>query len=270
MATDRNNRLSGRRILVCRPQPKADETCAALREAGADARPLPMLAIQPRPLDGRDRSLLQELDQYQKVIAVSPSAATQLLEQLEHWWPQWPIGIEWWGPGPGTARVFEDAGLQAHCPRQGHDTEALLAEPAFDAATIADQRVLIAKGQGGRETLIEGLTERRARIDTLTLYERRPIEWSAQTVEATFRDFHPDTILALSGETLKNLLDLVQNTEAAVTRCTLVVPVERVAARAGDAGFSDVRVPRSLSPAGLVQVCAAGTKPSGVTDTRER
>lgn len=269
MATDPNSPLAGRRILVCRPQPKADQTCAALRDAGADARPLPMIEIEPREPDGRDRSRLQELDQYQAVIAVSPNSAQLLLEHLDYWWPQWPIGIEWWGPGPGTARVFEEAGLEAHCPSRGHDSEALLDEPSFHSATITGQRILIAKGEGGRDVLIETLQQRGARIDTLTLYTRRAPEWPLETVESTFRDFNPDTILALSGETLKNLLELVQNTGAKPAECTLVVPVERVAAQARDAGFSDVRVPTTLSPAGLVQTCAAGIQPSGVTDTRE-
>ncbi|TDT44321.1 uroporphyrinogen-III synthase [Halospina denitrificans] len=269
MATAPNKPLRGRRILVCRPQPKADQTCAALREAGADARPLPMIEIQPRELDGRDRSVLQDLDQYQAVIAVSPNAAQLLLEHLDQWWPQWPIGIEWWGPGPGTARVFEQAGLEAQSPSEGHDSEALLNEASFDSATITGKRILLAKGEGGREALIEGLQNRGARIDTLSLYSRRVPEWPTETVESTFRDFNPDTILALSGETLKNLLDLVQNTGAKPAECTLVVPVERVAAQARDAGFSDVRVPTTLSSAGLVQTCAAGTQPSGVTDTRE-
>ena len=255
MATDPNKALLGRRILVCRPRPKADETCAALREAGADARPLPMIEIQPRDLDGRDRSTLQELDQYHAVIAVSPNAAQILLDHLDHWWPQWPIGIEWWGPGPGTARVFEEAGLQAHCPSEGHDSEALLNENSFDSAAITGKRILIAKGEGGRETLVEGLQDRGARVDTLTLYARRTPEWPLETVETTFQDFNPDTILALSGETLKNLLDLVQNTGAKPAECTLVVPVERVAAQARNAGFSDVRVPTTLSSAGLIQTC---------------
>lgn len=259
MATALNKALAGRRILVCRPQPKADETCAALHEAGAEARPMPMLEIQPRKPDGRDRSLLQELDQYQKVIAVSPNAASLLLEQLEHWWPQWPIGIEWWGPGAGTARVFEEAGLDARAPRTGHDAQALLADPAFEHATLVHQKVLVAKGEGGREALMRGLEARAARVDTLTLYERRPADWAKETIQGTFREFNPDTIVALSGETLKNLLDLVQNTGAKPTECTLVVPVERVAAQAREAGFSDVRVPTTLSPAGLVQICADGT-----------
>ena len=269
MATDPSKPLAGRRILVCRPQPKADETCAALCEAGADARALPMIEIQPRELDGRDRSLLQDLDQYQAVIAVSPNAAQLLLEHLDQWWPQWPIGIEWWGPGTGTARVFEKAGLESRAPARGHDSEALLDETSFEADTIRGKRILLARGEGGRETLIQTLQERGARIDTLTLYARRVPEWPKETVESTFRDFNPDTILALSGETLKNLLDLVQNTGAKPAECTLVVPVERVAAQARDAGFSDVRVPETLSPAGLVQTCAAGIQPSGVTDTRE-
>ena len=249
--------LSGRRILVCRPQPRADETCAALREAGADARAMPMLRIEAREPDGRDRSLLQNIDHYQKVIAVSPSAARLLLAHLEHWWPQWPAGIEWWGPGPGTARVFADAGLDARYPEGGHDTEALLAEPAFQPAVMAGQRVLVARGEGGREALVTGLNRRAARTDILSLYQRETVEWDREAIEHGLLEFNPDTIIALSGETLNKLLELVQNNGVVTGWRMLVAPAERVAAKARGAGFDDVRTPRSLSPPGLVRACAS-------------
>ncbi|MYL73159.1 hypothetical protein GLW00_20365, partial [Halobacillus litoralis] len=106
MATSPNNPpLAGRRILVSRPEPRAEETRQALEQAGACSRALPLIAIQPRTLDGRERSLIQELDNFRKIIAVSPNAARLLLEQADDWWPQWPVGLEWWGPGEGTARV---------------------------------------------------------------------------------------------------------------------------------------------------------------------
>ena len=271
MATGPNkSALAGRRILVCRPARKAAETCSALREAGADARAMPMLSIEPRELDGRDRSLLQHLDHYQKVIAVSPSAAQLLLEQLDQWWPQWPVGIEWWGPGPGTAEVFGNAGLSGRFPTGGHDTEALLAEPAFDNENLRQQRVLVARGESGREALIEGLNARGARTAILSLYQRRAVEWDQDTVERTFREFDPDTIVALSGDTLKNLMELVHNTSEVLAHRRLVVPVARIALWARDAGFDDVQVPKNLSPIGLVDECAAGTQLSGVTDSRER
>lgn len=259
--------LNGRRILVCRPQPKADSLCHELGQAGAEARALPMIDIQPLAPDGKGRALLQDFDHFQHVIAVSPSAAQRLLQELEHWWPQWPVGIHWWGVGRGTAEVFRQAGLPGDWPQDGHDSEALLAQPAFHCESIHEQKVLLAKGEGGRELITQTLTERGARIETLTLYQRQCPHYPAATLSECFRDFDPDTLIVLSGETLKNLLQVVQNTDPDLTRRQLIVPVSRVADEAKAAGFTNVTVAGDLSSAGLISACS---RQPGDKDARER
>lgn len=249
--------LTGRRILVARPEPKATETCEALEQAGASTQALPLIAIQPRPLDGRQRSLIQDLDNFQKVIAVSPNAARLLLAHADEWWPQWPVALEWWGPGEGTARVFRDAGLPGQAPPSGHDSEALLNCDAFQPNAVAGNKVLIARGDQGRELLVNTLTERGARLEVLPLYERAAIEWPETTLQQCLSRFDPDTVLALSGETLKHLLEVGQNTDAKLRQRRLVVPAKRVAEQARAAGFRNVRVAAAMTPDGLIDACTA-------------
>ncbi len=248
--------LAGRRVLVCRPQPRADELCKALREAGAEARALPMMELVPRELDGRDRAVIQDLDLYQHVIAVSPSAAEILLERIDPWWPQWPIGVQWWGVGSGTASTLQKAGLPGDYPEAGYTSEALLAHPDLQADALGDARVLIAKGASGRPVLQDCLIERGARVDTLVLYHRRAPEYDEATLQAYFSEFNPDTVITLSGETLNNLLQVVQNTDPGLFRRRLIVPVSRVAEDAEAAGFTDTVIPGDLSPTGLIAACA--------------
>lgn len=258
MATSPNSApLAGRRILVSRSEPGATETCHELARAGARTCALPLIGIRPLTLAGRERSLIQELDNFGKIIAVSPNAARLLLEQAEAWWPQWPVGIEWWGPGEGTARVFREAGLPGQAPETGHDSEALLACAAFRAQAVAGQKILIARGGQGRELLPTTLAERGARTEVLALYEREPLHWPEATLHEALCGFDPDTVLALSGETLKHLLEVGQNTDPKLRERCLVVPVERVARQARDAGFRDVRVAPAMSPDGLIDACRA-------------
>ncbi len=252
--------LSGRRILVCRPQPRADQLCQTLIESGAQARALPMMEIQPLELDGRGRALIQDLDHFQHVIAVSPNAAQRLIDHLEQWWPQWPTGIHWWGVGKGTADAFQNAGLPANFPDQGHDSEALLARPEFSRERISEQRILLCKGQGGRELLAQTLQERGARVEHLPLYQRQRPSYDAKTIVEHFRDFDPDTLIVLSGETLKNLLQVVQNTDPGLTRRRLIVPVSRVAEEAEAAGFENIIIAGDLSPAGLLKALQSPTR----------
>ncbi|MEQ6886335.1 uroporphyrinogen-III synthase [Salicola sp. Rm-C-2C1-2] len=260
MVTNPSNApLAGRRILVSRPEPKATQTCRALEQVGARTQALPLIAIQPRTLDGRERSLIQELDNFQKVVAVSPNAAHLLMEQADEWWPQWPVGLEWWGPGEGTARVFSEAGVPGQAPAGGHNSEALLNCTAFQPEAVADQKILVARGEQGRELLLRTLTQRGARVEVLPLYARTAVEWPQAGIQDRLVSFDPDTVLALSGETLKHLLEVGQNTDTKLRQRCLVVPAERVAQQARDAGFRDVRVALAMSPDGLIDACMASS-----------
>lgn len=258
MATSPNDApLVGRRILVCRPESKAAETCQDLERAGAATHSLPLIDIQPRTLDGRERALIQELDNIGTVIAVSPNAAQLLLEAADEWWPQWPVKLDWWGPGEGTAQVFRAHGLPGQAPANGHDSEALLECPAFQPERIAGTKVLIARGDQGRELLRTTLTERGARVEVLPLYDRVPLDWPEARVREALNGFDPDTLLALSGETLKHLHKVGQNTDQKLLERCLVVPTERVAQQARDTGFHNVRVAPAMTPDGLISACTA-------------
>ncbi|MDX1589958.1 MAG: uroporphyrinogen-III synthase [Oleiphilaceae bacterium] len=249
--------LNGIRVLVCRPQPRADELCRELADFGARTRALPMMEIEPLPLTGERRSVLLDLDHYQHVICVSPTAAERLIEEMDQWWPQWPLGIQWWGVGSGTARILRQAGLDCRSPQSGHNSEALLAQPALSGESLRHSRVLIVGGEGGRGLLAETLGRRAERQDSLILYRRRCPDYCPQVLQAHFGAFDPQALITLSGETLNNLMRLVQNTPFRLHQRQLIVPVERVAAQARQAGFTDVRVPSGLT-AQAIAGCIAG------------
>src|SRR5690606_36751018 len=100
-------------------------------------RHVPLLAVAPldpaadADICQRARRLALDLDRYQRVIAVSVNAVHFGLEWLGQFWPQWPLGIDWYGIGPATAAAFEEHGLRARQPGGGMDTEALMALPEF-------------------------------------------------------------------------------------------------------------------------------------------
>lgn len=247
MATTSSSRpLSGLRVLVCRPEGQAQPLQQALEEAGAQTRALPMLEIEPLPETPEQRTLIQHLDEYSQVIVVSPNAARLFLELAETWWPQWPVGIGWFAVGGATANLLEAAGLPCHRPDKGHTSEDLLALPRLQR--VDGERCLICKGEGGRTTLSDTLRQRGARVDALNLYRRAVPEWSEQRLQQDLVTFDPQVIVALSEETLNNLIALGQNTDHTLSRRALLVPAERVAAKARDIGFSTVLVPADMTP----------------------
>lgn len=241
---------SGLRILICRPEPEASRLAGEVRSAGHIPLVLPLIERRPLQETPEQRSLIQDLDLFHHVIAVSPYAARQLLERIDPWWPQFPTGIHWYGVGKGTASVLDAAGLTPVSPARGWTSEALLETP--ELADLQHQKVLIARGDQGRELLRETLQRRGARVTVLPLYRRRCPSYPPEQLREMLCDGPPDAIIALSGETLNNLIALGENSVHNLYNALLVVPADRVAEQAREAGFRRVLVPEGLDAPALI------------------
>ena len=116
------------------------------------------------------KTMWMNVDQYQGVICVSPTAAKVLVDALDCYWPMPPIGVKWLCNGPRTASVLEAAGLTARYPSAGNTAEDVLQLPETQVAT--GDKWLIVKGEGGRVTYVDALTERGAHVIALDVYRR--------------------------------------------------------------------------------------------------
>jgi uroporphyrinogen-III synthase len=241
--------LENCRVLVCRPEPEAARLAQHLERAGAHVRVLPLLERRELPENAAQRSLIQDLDLFQHIIAVSPHAARLLLSRIDAWWPQLPTGINWYGVGAGTAAVFATAGLYSQAPQQGFSSEHLLALPELQSP--AGERVLLARGDRGRELIHATLLERGAAVSELMLYRRQRPALAAAVVKSHLASFDPDVIVVLSGETLNNLIALGENNDHNLQQRLLVVPIERVAQQARRAGFTNLCLPEHLTDEGI-------------------
>jgi len=247
--------LTGRRILVCRPEPEAGRLARAFQSAGAQVRILPLIDREPLPETPEGRTTILNLDQFTHVIAVSPYAARRLLEEIDHWWPQTPIGIRWYAVGAGTAAVLAGHGLSVRRPAHGWTSEALLQLPSL--ARPAGEPVLLARGEDGRELIRQTLESRGARVTVLPLYRRFCPEYSPEQIKLVLGEFSPEVIVALSGETLNNLIALCAKSGHNLYDRLLIVPAERVAQTARQAGFEKPCVPGSLADNDIVATVAA-------------
>ncbi|SFM01257.1 uroporphyrinogen-III synthase [Marinobacter zhejiangensis] len=246
--------LSGRRILVCRPEPEASRLTASLEAAGAEARALPLLERAALPDSPEQRTLIQSLDQFHHIIAVSPYAARLLLELLDTWWPQPPMGIHWYGVGAGTASVLSEAGLATSWPEGGVDSEALLAMPSLNQ--VDGERVLLVRGETGRELIHDTLRQRGADVSILPLYRRQCPPQAKQQLPRLLASFEPDAVVVLSGETLNNFIALGQNSDHTLNQRLMVVPALRIAEQAANQGFRNTCVPDTLTDQGIIAAVA--------------
>ncbi len=234
--------LHGLRVLNPRPAAQAGALTAALQAAGAEVLALPLLAIEPLPLDAPARACLMDLDQYQAVLFVSANAARLGLDAVADYWPQWPYQLPAFAVGAATREVLAAAALPVTAPER-EDSEGLLALSALQ--DVAGQRWLLFRGDEGRELLPETLRARGARVDVLALYRRR-LPSAAARQWAAARAGRPDVVLITSARVWQHWRDL-----------------------AGDFALSPVlvavsaRVADELRAAGATRVLCAGAARAG-------
>lgn len=231
------NDLAGLRVLITRPEGRANGLLRAIADAGGSARHVPLLAIEP--LDAqrdapqwRDSARkFQQLAQYRRVIAISVNAVHYGLQRLtaEHAGAL-PAAIGWYGIGAATAAEFARWNIVAQGGGDGATTEALLALP--DLQNVRGETILILRGVGGRETLAAALRARGATVDYAECYRRcAPRLDAAQVALLCSGAF--DAVCVNSAETLQNLHDSVTagaaNAWSVYRNVALLVPSERVA-----------------------------------------
>lgn len=178
-------------VLITRPDGQAQALMARLSAAGHTPVHRPALLIEPLPLADADRRRLLDLDLYHAVFFVSANAATLALDAMADLWPQWPVGVHWLAVGEATARVITDHGLPSETPDRGFNSEAVLALPCL--RTVAEKRILVCRGETGRDWLATRLRERGARVDVMPFYRRRANPDFRWPVDA-------DTVMVTSGE----------------------------------------------------------------------
>lgn len=224
--------------LVVRPRPQADALAARLRAAGHAPLVHPLLELRP----GDDlASLSHHLQHAQIAIVVSRHAvlfARDFLLQTGQTWPN----IEYFAVGEASAEALREAGLTGTFPVDPR-SEGLLALPGLQA--VAGKRVVILRGNGGRELIADTLRERGADVTCLSVYHRHYPHQDGELLCRQWQQAGLDSLLVTSGELLDALLTAtpVEYREW-LLRLPLFVPSPRIAEQAAQAGFLDITTAR--------------------------
>lgn len=225
--------LNGLTILVTRPEHQAEPLCRLIESAGGQALRLPALTIHGNDDDPALRQRLSHLSDYQIAIFISPNAVTFGLDAIERSGGLLDsLLIATVGKGSSNALTQRLGREPDLVPQGSFDSEALLAlEPLQH---VSGKRVVIFRGNGGRELLAETLRLRGARVDYAEVYRREPPPPPANTEWLE----KADIITLTSSEALHNLV-VMTPTAARDTlyHKPLVVISERCAQLARQLGF---------------------------------
>lgn len=246
--------MSHWRLLLTRPEEECSALAASLAQAGIHSASLPLLAIFPLEESPAERSLILDLDRYCAVIVVSKPAARLGLERVDRYWPQPPLTQSWFSVGAATAAILEQYGLDVHYPADGDDSEALLKLPQLERALqVHDPKVLIMRGEGGREFLADCLRGQGVAVDYLELYRRELPSYAPGELFRRIQAEHLNAVVVSSGQGLEHLHELAAQDWPQVSALPLFVPSPRVADQARELGAQRVIDCRGASAAALME-----------------
>jgi uroporphyrinogen III methyltransferase/synthase len=247
-------------VVITRPAGQSNELIARLAEVGLATLDFPLIDVAPVTDDAPLRAALSSLERYALVVFVSPNAVDHAFAHSDTIWPHaLPIGVV----GPGSVQALARHGVSAPAynvisPPSGADEEAARFDSeglfaaidlALGATNLEGKRVLIVRGDGGREWLAERLREAGAEVETVAAYRRLVPEPSiggwARVHELLAGE--PHAWLLTSSEGVRNLHELAQDHLTVdeivqLKRATLVTPHPRIAQTARALGFDSITV----------------------------
>ncbi|MGG2399216.1 uroporphyrinogen-III synthase [Pseudomonas sp. SH1-B] len=245
--------MSAWRLLLTRPADDCAALAQTLAEIGIFGHCMPLLAIETLVQTSEQQDSFRDLQRYCAVIVVSKPAARLGLALLQQYGP-YPAPVQpWFAVGAATAALLDAAGLDSHYPPAGDDSEALLALPALQQAiaSVDTPRVLILRGEGGREFLAECLRGQGVAVDYLPLYRRALPQYAPGELGRRVRAERLNGLVVSSGQGFEHLLQLAGDDWLALARLPLFVPSPRVAEQARSAGAEIVVDCRGASAAAL-------------------
>lgn len=211
---------------MTRPGERAANLARLIEGAGGRAHLFPAIEIEDLPAP----TALAQLDRFDLAVFVSPTAVSKIMAHLA----AWPRALPAAAVGGGTRRELERRGVtEVIAPRAGADSEALLALAQMQQ--VAGKRVVIFRGEGGRELLGDTLRSRGAHVEYAAGYRRtRP------RGERLWQEDEIHAITVSSSQGLANLFEILD--AAFLSSRPLFVPHPRVEGNARGRGIREVVV----------------------------
>lgn len=252
-------------LLLTRPKQQAGDWLARMAALGVQARSLPLIEIVPT--DGQAaKAAWALLPTAALALFVSPNAVANFFasQGSGQRWPEQTIAA---CVGPGSARALAEAGVPA----------ALIVQPPADSPSLdsehlwpmlrerawAGRRVLMLRGDGGREWLADRLREQGASPEFFSVYQRR-----GPSLTPTEQDLlnaalaAPERFVWLfsSAEAIGYLQALAPAAHD-WRRARSIATHERIACRAQELGLADVVLARPDAKAVAEALHAMGSRP---------
>jgi uroporphyrinogen-III synthase len=246
--------LAGRGIVITRPARQAERLARLVRDAGGTVFLVPAIEIapiaDPRPLE----DIVARLDQFDLAVFVSPNAvehAFAAIRAVTTFLPRLVVAAV----GGGTVDALEREGVSNVVAPARFDSEALLDLP--ELREVSGKRVVIFRGEGGRELLAETLRRRGAQLQYAECYRRVRPRFDPAALLSAWAAGEVHAVTVTSSEGLGNLFAMLGAEGKRWLQTTpLFVPHPRIAQAAQDFGINQI-VTTAQGDDGILQgLCA--------------
>ncbi|PUA19970.1 uroporphyrinogen-III synthase [Glaciimonas sp. PCH181] len=243
-----------RPIVITRPQAQAVTLAQQISALGGEPVIFPLLEIFQLTESAALQILqatLARLEDYALVVFVSPNAIDAAFQYILQWPQSVAIGIVGEGSRLALGRhgvTAQNATIFSPPDATKTDSEGLL--QALDLPQLSGQRVLLVRGESGRELLADSLRAAGVEVVSLSAYQRRaPLMTTALISQLQHLLTHENDWIVTSSEALRILMQMVQALEnmpgnadsvAKIQRKNLFVPHARIADTARALGFTAI------------------------------
>lgn len=256
--------LAKLKIAVTRPRDQAAPVARRIEQAGGIPLLFPLLDIAPVQDQQALHEQISRLAQFDLVIFISPNAvqygmaairaanislpaslnpsvgraSARQLRQTRNEHVGLKPDLQIATVGQGSAKALRELGVaNVIAPAERFDSEGLLALPELQ--DVAGWRVLILRGDGGRELLGDTLRARGATVEYAACYRRS----KPQQDIAVLLDAAPDALTVTSSEALGYLWQMLDDAQReGLCGVPLFVPHQRIAELAQRQGWRQVRL----------------------------
>lgn len=195
-------------MLVTRPVHQAAQLIELIQSAGGHAYKFP--AIEIRSVGNRSALLteIESLPECDYAFFISPNAVTYGIDAISESIGALPQSLRLACIGAGTIAALKDAGYQCHVsPVDNFNSEALLDLP--ELRDIKDKRIVIFRGNGGRDKLRNELVKRGAHVEYIACYERAAPTTDIKPVVSELANNNIDIISFTSAGAARNIVAML-------------------------------------------------------------
>ena len=192
-------------LLNTRPQHQAHGLNVLVKEKGGVALACPTMSIELQALVNKPANL----NGFDYIVFISVNAVNAFVKLGFKLSKSEQACLDWFAIGKATYQAATQSGLPITAlSGEQFDSECLLQHP--DLQRLNDRKVLIVKGQNGRDLLAQTFKQRGAVVEEWPLYRRQPLPL-CKAAWQTFKQANNPIVLATSVSSLECLIKMIKD-----------------------------------------------------------